>query len=203
MRRLEAANAYDELERHFCLANPIPIHPRSQELVPMRPRAHGPVEMPVLMDQETGHRTPRCYRCKSPSHLVQMCPKQCSVRKCTKCGKLGHKASKCSLRSWCKAPIVPNTLGPLADATEQMSLLEHIDLSNKQEWTSPLCLTCGKTDSGHTALECPQYEKCLKCSQWGPYLFICRHHCTRFDKEEGKVDTMDCDYEEDWYQCCD
>ena len=200
MRRLEAANAYDELERQFRLANPIPVCPRSQELVPLRPRARGPVEMPVLADQETGRRTPRCFRCKSTSHLVQMCPKQRHVRKCTKCGELGHKASKCSLRSWREAPIVPNALGLLADAAEQMLLLECIDLSNKQEWTPPLCLTCGKTDAGHTTLECPRYEKCLKCSQWGPYLFVRRHHCIRFDEEEGEVDAMDCDYEEEWYQ---
>ena len=200
MRRLEAANAYDELERQFCLANPIPVHPRSQELVPLRSCTRGLVEMPVLVDQETGHRTPRCFRCKSTSHLVQMFPKQCRVCKCTKCGELGHKASNCSLKSWREAPIVPNALGLLADTAEQMSFLECIDLSNKQEWMPPLCLTCGKTDTGHTALECQRYEKCLKCSQWGPYLFIHRHHCIRFDEEEGEVDAMDCDYEEDWYQ---
>ena len=195
MKCFEAANAYDELERQFRLANPIPVCPRSQELVPHQPCACGLVEMPVLMDQETGRRTPKCFRCKSTSHLVQMCPKQRRVHKCTKCGELGHKASKCSLRSWREAPIVPNALGLLADATEQMSLLEQINLSNKQEWTPPLCLTCSKTDTGHTMLECPRYEKCLKCSQWGPYLFVRRHQCIRFDEEEGEVDAMDCNYE--------
>ena len=200
MKRLEAANAYDELERNFHLANPIPIRPRSQELVPLRPCACGPVEMPVLVDLETGRRTPRCYRCKSTSHLVQTCPKQCHVHKCTKCGELGHKASKYSLRSWHEAPIVPNALGLLAEAAEQMTLLEHINLSSKQEWMPPLCGTCGKTDPSHTMLECSRYEKCLKCSQWGPYMFVRRHHCIRFDKEEGEVDAMDCNYEEEWYQ---
>ena len=129
-----------------------------------------------------------------------MCPKQRRVCKCTKCGEIGHKARKCSLKSWREAPIIPNALGLLADAAEQMSLLERINLSNKQEWTRPLCLTCGKTDAGHTALKCPRYEMCLKCSQWGPYLFIRCHHCARFDEEEGEVDAMDCDYEEEWYQ---
>ena len=52
MRRLEAANTYDKLERQFCLANPIPVCPRSQELVSLRPCICGPVEMPVLTDQE-------------------------------------------------------------------------------------------------------------------------------------------------------
>ena len=202
MKRLEAANAYDELERHFRLANPILVRPRNQERVPLRPCTCGPVEMPILVDQEVSRHTPRCFRCKSISHLIQMCPKQHCVHKCTKCGKLGHKASKCSLRSWQEAPIVPNVLGLLADPAEQMLLLKHIDLSSKQEWMPPLCLTCGKTDAGHTALECPRYEKCLKCSQWGPYLFVCRHHCARFDEEEGEVDTMDCNYKEDWYQSC-
>ena len=156
--------------------------------------------MPVLTGQDTGHRTPRCFRCKSTSHLVQECPKQRRVRKCTKCGELGHKASKCSLRTWREAPIIPNALGLLAEAAEKMTLLEHINLSNKEEWTPPLCGTCGKTDPGHTALECPWYEMCLKCSQWGPYLFVRRHHCIRFDEEEGEVDAMDCDYDEEWYQ---
>ena len=200
MRRLEAANTYDELERNFHLANPIPIRPRSQELVPLRPRTRGPVEMPVLTDQDMGRRTPRCFRCKSTSHLVQECPKQRHVRTCTKCGELGHKASRCSLRTWRKAPIIPNALGLLAEAAEKMLLLERINLSNKEEWTPPLCGTCGKTDPGHTALECPRYKMCLKCSQWGPYLFVRRHHCSRFDKEEGEVDAMDCDYDEEWYQ---
>ena len=200
MRHLEAANAHDELERNFRLASPIPIRPRSQELVPLRPHACGPVEIPVLADQDTGRRTPRCYRCKSTSHLVQLCPKQHRVRKCTKCGKQGHKASKCSLRSWRKVPIIPNTLGLLAEAAEQMTLLKRINLSSKQEWMPPICGTCGKTDSGHMALECLRYEQCLKCSQWGPYLFVCCHHCTRFDEEEGEVDVMDYDYEEEWYQ---
>ena len=156
--------------------------------------------MPVLADQETGRRTPRCFRCKSTSHLVQECPKQRRVRKCTKCGELGHKASKCSFRTWREAPIVPNALGLLAEAAEKMSLLERINLSSKEEWTPPLCGTCGKTDPGHMVLECPRYEMCLKCSQWGPYLFVRRHHCTRFDEEEGEVDAMDCDYDEEWYQ---
>ena len=200
MRCLEAANAYDKLERQFCLANPIPVCPQSQELVPLRPHACGPVEMPVLADQETGCRTPRCFRCKSTSHIVQMCPKQRRVQKCTKYGEPGHKASKCSIKNWHKAPIIPNALGLLADATEQMSLLMCINFSSKQEWMLPLCRTCGKSDPSHTALKCLQYEKCLKCTQWGPYLFVCHHHCIRFDKEEVEVDGMDCDYEEEWYQ---
>ena len=192
MRRLEAANAYDRLERQFCLANPIPIHPHAQELLPLRPRAHGPVKMPILADQENGCRTPTCFRCKSTSHLIQLCPKQHHVCKCTICGNIGHKASKCSLRSWHEAPIIPNTLELLADAAEQMLLVECINLSSKKEWTPPFCSTCGKTDSGHTMLECQWYEQCLKCSQWGPYLFVCHHQCFRFDKEEGEVDAMDC-----------
>ena len=200
MRRLEATNAYNELERNFRLANPIPIHPRSQELVPLHPHVRGPVEMPVLADQDTGCRTPRCYRCKSTSHLVQGCPKQHRARKCTSVACWGTRPANASLGPGAKNPITPNTLGLLAKAVEQMTLLEHINLSSKEEWTPPLCGTCGKTDPGHTALECPRYKKCLKCAQWGPYLFVCCHHCARFDEEEGEVDAMDCDYEEDWYQ---
>ena len=49
-----------------------------------------------------------------------------------------------------------------------------------------LCRPCGKTDSGHTMLKCLWYKKCLKCSQWGPYLFIPHHHCIRFNEEKEK-----------------
>ena len=81
---------------------------------------------------QLARRTPRCYRCKSTSHLVQICPKQRCTRKCTKCGELGHNASKCSLRAWREAPIIPNALGLLAEAAEQMMLLERINLSSKE-----------------------------------------------------------------------
>ena len=48
MRCLEPANAYDELERQFCLANPIPLCPCHKTIV------HGwtRLELTVVLDVE-------------------------------------------------------------------------------------------------------------------------------------------------------
>ena len=61
-KRLEISDMYEELDRHFCLANPVPIQSRDtpicsslveaprvvRAMVPLPSRAGGPVEIPIL-----------------------------------------------------------------------------------------------------------------------------------------------------------
>jgi hypothetical protein len=41
--------------------------------------------------------TMKCYNCKSPSHLVENCPKP--IKKCSYCGLIGHISEECRKRS--------------------------------------------------------------------------------------------------------
>ena len=73
-KRLEISDAYEELDCHFCLANPVPMCPRHSPLVeaPRVVRAivllpsctRGAVEMPILHSNDPDHRwVVRCFRC--------------------------------------------------------------------------------------------------------------------------------------------
>jgi hypothetical protein len=130
--RLELADAFQEINDRFHRSYPLPVRPRqSPERTPLTPRARGPVEMPVLADDDRHNSTrgPRCYKCRSPNHLVSVCPKSRRNRRCTFCGDSEHRASRCPVKRANQA-VESNTVpeGPSAFAqatkTEEMSLLD-------------------------------------------------------------------------------
>jgi hypothetical protein len=120
MRRLEEADVYEELDRYYRLAFPTPIPPRhSPEITAMEPRAKGPVEFPILMDEPKkktrSRRNTRCF----------------------KCNKYGHKKSDCTAYKPRKA-VYPTRTTPEVERvpinTGEFTLLDRIALMDRKEW---------------------------------------------------------------------
>jgi hypothetical protein len=206
--RLELADAFQEINDRFHRSYPLPVRPRqSPERTPLTPRTRGPVEMPVLADDDRHNSTrgPRCYKCRSPSHLVSVCPKSRRNRRCTFCGDSEHRASRCPIKranQAVKSETVPEAPSAFAQATrtEEMSLLDRIGLLERTEWTPEVCVCCRKQNPRHTELECPVYEKCDRCGGSGPYGYKRRHTCYPKPNEDevSLVDYDNADYDLYW-----
>ena len=161
---------------------PWPCH--SPDSTPLPPRIGGPVEFPVLAEGDNKRqRQNRCHRCRCEGHHAKDCTQPRRVRKCAKC-RGNHRTRKCPTpSSRGKMSADPSTASaerpPLVDVgpVEQMTLLERLELLDRKEWTPPSCSKCGKQDPQHKELECPRYEKCLRCHGWGAYGFVRRHPC--------------------------
>jgi hypothetical protein len=206
--RLELADAFQEINDRFHRSYPLPVRPRqSPERTPLTPRARGPVEMPVLADDDRHNNTrgPRCYKCRSPNHLVSVCPKSRRNRRCTFCGDSEHRASRCPIKRANRAvesETVAEAPSAFAQATrtEEMSLLDRIGLLERTEWTPEVCVCCRKQNPRHTELECPVYEKCDRCGGSGPYGYKRRHTCYPKPNEDevSLVDYDNADYDLYW-----
>ena len=116
-KRLEISNAYKELDHHFHLANPVPIHPCHapiqsplveaprvvRAVVPLPSQARGVVEMLILHDADLSDRITRFYRCKMVGHIMSQYPKKRRNWKCTMCG-CTHKPAKCPVKASTASP---------------------------------------------------------------------------------------------------
>jgi hypothetical protein len=174
MRRLEEADAYEELDRYYRLAFPTTIPPRhSPEIIAMEPRAKGPAKFPVLMDE------PRKKKMRSRHNT-----------RCFKCNKYGHKKSKCMAYKPHQA-VYPTRTTPevkrVSINTGEFTLLDRIALMEQEEWTPSYCSKCGKVNANHTEYECSRYEECPRCRNSGSFGFVRRHRCNLF---EGNRDDM-------------
>jgi hypothetical protein len=171
MKRLEMSNAHCELEDRFQRSFPFPTRPRhSPECTPIAPRRGGPMEMPILHEQEK--RQIKCYRCKKEDHVVSQCPMKRTQKSCKKCGKAGHRTRKCPR----KTPEVEVTVSTVESGEirsdqdpTKMTLLERVELLDRQEWYPDSCRRCGVIDPKHNDLECPLYEHCSRCGGNGAY----------------------------------
>jgi hypothetical protein len=206
-KRLEMADAFQEINDRFHQSYPLPIHPRSSpECTPLTPCMCGPVEMPVLADSDRHNRTrsPHCYKCRSPSHFVSVCPKSRKNCCCTFCGNDEHRVSKCPVKraSQVEKENIPEEPSAYAQATEteEMSLLDCISLLERIEWTPEVCVCCRKQNPHHTELECPVYERCNRCGGSGPYGYKRRHTCYPIpnDNEVSLIDYDNADYDLYW-----
>jgi hypothetical protein len=180
---------------------------QSPKRTPLPPRARGPVEMPVLADSDRHNNTrgPCCYKCQSPNHLVSTCPRGRKNRRCTYCGDSKHRASRCPVKRANRAvdsETVPEAPSVFAQATrtEEMSLLDHIGLLERTEWTPEVCVCCRKQNPRHTELECPVYKKCDRCGGSGPYGYKRHHTCYPIPNEDevSLVDYDNADYDLYW-----
>ena len=70
----------------------------------------------------------------------------------------------------------------------KMTLLKHIALLERPDWTPPVRVKCSKSDSGHTELECPEYKYCRWCKTSGSFGFRTRHKCTAGYEPEEQMD---------------
>jgi hypothetical protein len=137
--------------------------------------------MPVLMEG----RAPsphRCFNCRKRGHLARDCPKK-KHRECHLCGDKFHRRSECPYKKPVEVHVnvkVEEEEVPRVQVPDQgtLSLMERIDLMNKQEWTPTVCTKCGKQEPGHSEVECPEYEYCSWCKTTGAAGFIARHRCT-------------------------
>jgi hypothetical protein len=175
MHRLEEANVYEELDRYYRLAFPIPIPPRhSPVITAMEPRTRGPVEFPILMDEPRkkmrSRRNTRCF----------------------KCNKYGHKKSECMAYKPRKAAYPTRTTPEVERVpinTGEFTLLDRIALMDRKEWTPQYCTKCGKVNANHTEYECHRYEECPRCRNSGSFGFVKHHHCNPF--EGGRDDMLE------------
>ena len=215
-KRLEISNAYEELDRYFRQAMPIPAHPRRSPIqsplveaprviravMPLPSHARGAVEMPILHSDDPDHRqVVRCFRCKKVGHVVSQCPrKKKTYRKCPTCGG-AHKIAKCPIKSE-TTPLEVVTRGAGEDADgERMTLLERISLLDCIEYLPTHCSKCGHQNPEHLEMECPMYEQCIGCYQWGPRDFVRRHSCSAVSDVSWGANADY--YEEEWYQGCE
>ena len=108
----------------------------------------------------------------------------------------GSKVAKC--------PVVTNTTssevvtsGASKDADgERMTLLECIALLNCIEYSPTHCTKCGHQNPEHLEMECPMYEQCIGCYQWGLRDFIRCHLCSTVSDISWGANADY--YEEDW-----
>jgi hypothetical protein len=163
-------------------------------------------------DHHNRSRGPRCYKCRSPNHLVSVCPKSHKNRRCTLCSNSDHRVSRCPTKRASRVvdeEVVPKAPSAFAQATEtkEMSLLDRIGLLERTEWTPEVCVHCHKQNPCHTELECPVYERCDHCGGSGPYRYKRRHTCYPIpNKDEvSLVDYDNADYDLYWVddQECD
>ena len=112
-KRLEISNSYEELDRYFRQAMPVPLHPFHSPIhsplveaprvvravMPLPSCARGAVEMPILHSNDLDHRwVVQCFRCKKVGHVVSQCPRKKKNCRCTMCGGT-HKVAKCPINS--------------------------------------------------------------------------------------------------------
>ena len=81
---------------------------------------------------------------------------------------------------------------------EKMTLLEHITLLDRIEYSPSHCAKCGHQNLEHLEMECSMYEQCIKCYNWGPKDFV-KHHSCHTASEVSWGANADY-YEEKWYQ---
>ena len=145
---------YEELDRHFCLANSVPVQssnnpvcsslveaPRVvRAIVPLPSRTRGAVEMPILHDDNPHHHwVVRCFRCRKVGHVVSQCPRKKRNPRCTNCSST-HKHTKCPINS--NTTPEAATTGVSENASgEKMMLLECIALL---DWIKYSPLHCAK-----------------------------------------------------------
>jgi hypothetical protein len=201
MRRLEMSNAHHELEDRFQRSFPFPTRPRhSPERTPLEPRRGGPVEMPLLHDQEKKRLT--CYRCKKDDHVVSQCPMKWLAKSCKKCGRVGHRTRKCP-RKTPEVEVTVSTTRTSEDHSDpdpnKMTLLERVALLDRQEWYLDSCRRCGVIDPKHNDLECPRYKHCDRCGGNGAYEYAKRHVCYGKNDEEVSLGWSDNDVDFDLY----
>ena len=192
-KRLEISNAYEELDHYFHQAMPVPLHPCHSPIqsplmeaprviravMPLPSRARGAVEMPILHSNNPDHhRVVCCFRCKKVGHVVSQCPrKKKTNRRCTTCGGT-HKVTKCPTKSDTSSPEVVISGAGEDTNWERMTLLEHISLLEHIEYSPTHCAKCGHQNPEHLEMECPMYEQCITCYQWGPRDFVRCHSCS-------------------------
>jgi hypothetical protein len=162
MHQLEEADTYKELDCYYCITFPTIIPPcTSLNITPLEPRLSGPVELPMLMDSE------------------KPCKKKSTSKKgpwCFKCNQYRHKCNMCMSQARRKV-VYPSISTPEEDVwvevkISNMTLLEHIALLDRQEWTPPSCSRCGKVNANHNKLECSKYEKCDCCGNTGSFGYV-------------------------------
>ena len=196
-KRLELANAYHEINDKFHTIfglSPCPRRViRSPDITPIPPTLHGPNEMPVLMDEDSC-RNRKCYRCRQYGHVVQECP----ISKGSKPRRQRRKRAIRGVQVHVAEEKEQETSPPLS--RETLTLLERIDLLDKQEWTPDVCNICSKIDPKHSQLECPLYERCNRCRGMGSYGYRNSHTC--YAPKEGymitDIDHNECDYDLYW-----
>ena len=137
-KRLEISNAYKELDSHFPLANPVPIHPCHSlihsplveaprivwAIAPLPSHTRGVVEMPILHSNDPDHcQAVWFFRCQKVGYIVSQYPRKKKSCKCTTCGGT-HKVAKCSINTdTTSLEVVTNGAGKDADG-EKMTLLD-------------------------------------------------------------------------------
>ena len=165
---------------------------------PLPPHTHGPNEMPMLARSDRHHcqRTPKCYRCHSPSHLVSVCPKGRKRHPTAKPPAKRARTNSVEEGEWVEAPSAFQQ----ATQNESMMLMEHIGLLERTEWTPEVCAKCFKQNPCHTELECPLYERCDCCGGSGPYGYKRHHTCypCPMDDEVNLVDYDNTNYDLYW-----
>ena len=153
--------------------------------------------MPILHDADPHRRITRCYRCKKVGHIVSQCHTRKRNRKCTICGGT-HKPAKCPAKACTASPeVVAQVFGEVVKH-EEMSLLEHILLLNRIEYSPSHCAKCGCQNPEHLEMKCPMYEQCLKCYCWGPRGLVSHHSCHAVSEVSWGANADY--YDEDWYQ---
>ena len=83
---------------------------------------------------------------------------------------------------------------------ERMTLLEHISLLNHIKYSPTHCTKSGCQNPEHLEMECPMYEQCIACFQWGLRDFVRRHSCSAVSDISWGANADY--YEEEWYQGC-
>ena len=212
-KRLEISNAYEELDRYFRQAMPIPLRPRHSPIqsplveaprvvravMPLPSRARGAVEMPILhSDDPDRRRVVQCFRCKKVGHVVSQCPRKKKMyRKCPTCGGT-HKIAKCPVKSETTPSEVATREASEDAGGERMTLLECIALLDHIKYLPTHCSKCGRQNPEHLEMECLMYEQCISCYQWGPRDFIRHRSCSV--ASDGSWGANTDYYKEEWYQ---
>jgi len=151
--------------------------------------------MPLLMDEE-GKTQRKCYCCRQPGHVVQECPipKGSKPRsKRTRRSERGVGRTQVKVKQETQVVMSP----PLGQG--EMSLLDHISLLDRSEWTPNVCSLCGKIEPNHSTLDCPLYEQCDRCKGTGAFGYRNSHTCTLPKYNHYPVeDWNDCDYDLYW-----
>ena len=151
--------------------------------------------MPMLAGDDCHHcqRTPKCYRCHSPSHLVSVSPKGRKHHSTTKPPAKRARTNNAEEGEWVEAPLAFQQ----ATQNKQMTLMECIGLLERTEWTPEVCAKCFEQNPRHTKLECPLYERCDRCGGSGPYGYKRHHTCYPhpMDDEVSLVDYDNADYD--------
>ena len=167
-KRIEISDAYEELDLHFCLANPVPIRshdtpihsplieaPRVvRVIVPLPSCARGAVEMPILhSDDPDCCWVVWCFRCQKVGHVVSQCPRKKRSCKCATCGGT-HKVTRCPINTDTTSPEVVTSGAGKDTNGERMTLLECIALLDCIKYSPTHCTKCGCQNLEHMEMEC-------------------------------------------------